>query len=746
MRPMTNPPSPEFLKALATYRDDPAAMAKYRSRDAEKQLAADAHQQYGAEREDGLLQEPVETKSPEEAEKIESDIRNEIAEGGVIDYGWGDVTCPFCGDKAKFLFIRQDGEHGYELAFLTGVARCRKCGRSYFAADNVAQSASGSGAGKKSSKKAWVTGVVAAVGVAAVAYALMGGGGDQAASPSSENPAARVPEKQAAEEKTTAPASEAAETSDARASAGDATPEPKADPTPAEEPPSPALDVDEFASRAAAQETASPTDDPAPEETAPTEPAPTASAPAAPASEILPAASGKASSSRSLGKPGAGHGPEKYPEAYASFLKSLDEQVKRNTMDFCPAVQAVLKATGDEFAVDQWMRKAADKGNVAAMFYLADAAVAYVPEDKLQSAEMKKNYEYVRKAAEKGFSPAQCVQSTMLQYGIGVKKNPAAARKVLTDACKTGGFIPRTRWLLLNDRLTTFADKDRPEVKAEIERGNHYVVHYLSRKCPDSVQQLEWLNKAASLGNAEAYYDLACAFLNSDPQKGYAFLLEGAKLHDRSSLMLLGSFLLGGDPDVPNPVIQKLKLKQDVQAGLHLVRTAATLGSAEAVYYMGNVYYRGLYGVSSDKNLAYRHFSRGVELGAPELGAAAGLMLLKGEGVKQDAKQGLRLITMAANARYYYAVVLLAYAHYKGLGVDEANAQTASEYLQEAAALGRSDAYVYLAYIAAHGGPNLPANKRLSESYMRMASYDLKERAQQIYDKLEAAGKWEPEP
>ncbi len=490
--------------------------------------------------------------------------------------------------------------------------------------------------------------------------------------------------------------------------------------------------------------TPEPIPQPAPAETPAPEPAPQPAEPSAP--EPAPAPSAPAPPSVpavDYGKPGEGHEPEKYPEQFAAFCAKLDEQVQLNLYDFCPAIQVLLEATNDEFALAAWMQAAADKGNAAAMHFLADAELAYVPADELQSPRMKKAYALLLKSAELGYDPSKCSVSECLHSGIGVRKDEAKARKVLIEACKGGGFIPRLRWLLTNDRMKTPKDAERAEVKAEIERGNHHVIYYMSRLATDSAQQIEWLKKAAEKGNSDAFHDLAVVSFKTKPKEGYELLKMAASLHNREALYLLGSSLL--ESASADPLVKTLDLKPDERTAMRLIKTAAAMRAPRAVYFMGRCYYEGLHGMPQDQALAYRHFSQALSLRSPDSGAAMGLMLLRGEGVEKDEKRGLRMITLAANSGYPYAICLMAYAHYNGFGT-AADGMKASEFLQEAAALGMPEAYVYLAFITSRGGAGLTANPRLAESYMRMASVDLGEKARTLYAELEAAGTWRPTP
>ncbi len=473
----------------------------------------------------------------------------------------------------------------------------------------------------------------------------------------------------------------------------------------------------------------------------------------APLADAAPART-KASKASKAGKPArkaekkAVAAPSPVPAtkapSYELFLQKLDEQVQKNLHDYCPAMQVALEATGDEFAALQWMQKAAAAGNAAALHYQADIELAYAPADDLLSPRLRKAYEDMRKAAQKGYDPSKCSVVLCLKHGIGVKKDEAAARKYMYEACKSGTFIPRLRWLLLENRLESFEDRERKEVKGEIERGNYHVIYYLALLAEKNEDRVEWLRKAAELGCPEAYNALSVILSGSGKYKeSYDILKTAASLHNPDALYVLGSILL--ETPTPDPKLAGLDIRPDNKTAMHFLRLASLLRQNEATYLVGRSYYGGENGLPCDKAKAYGHFATAAQLRHIPSRAAAGLMQLKGEGTAPNAKQGLRSITMAANTRYRYAVVLLAYAHYKGLGVP-ADAGKAAELLQEAAALGYPRAYVDLAYITAKGGPGEEPNEKMAQAYLRMASLDLREKAQEYYAELEKAGEWEPLP
>ena len=103
--------------------------------------------------------------------------------------------------------------------------------------------------------------------------------------------------------------------------------------------------------------------------------------------------------------------PAAHAEAYMTFKERLDEQVKHNLDDYCPAISMVLSATNDEFATLAWMEKAAEEGHPAACRALAHMyAEGKGVEKNPEKAEkyMKMYKELCKKHCEKAKEKAPC--------------------------------------------------------------------------------------------------------------------------------------------------------------------------------------------------------------------------------------------------------------------------------------------------------------------------------------------------
>lgn len=183
--------------------------------------------------------------------------------------------------------------------------------------------------------------------------------------------------------------------------------------------------------------------------------------------------------------------PSAHKKSYQDFLSRLNEKAKAGDLDISEALAVMLAATGDEFSQAQWLEQAAKDGNPIGMHYLGmtKAAQNAAPELRYlrgnERAELLKKQQegaadaikWLKKAAELKYTPAMLDYSVFLRMGIGTQKNENAAKRMMLEAAKSGNFDTRFSWLLQNQRLTCWEDKDRPEVAGEINRNNHQVIY-----------------------------------------------------------------------------------------------------------------------------------------------------------------------------------------------------------------------------------------------------------------------------
>lgn len=395
-------------------------------------------------------------------------------------------------------------------------------------------------------------------------------------------------------------------------------------------------------------------------------------------------------------KPAAStHFPPQHEADYQKFIEKLRELTQQNSFDLSPALFIIFEATGDEFSIEQWMQRAADEGEPAAILFIALKHLINVPEERYRSPEILTAVTQLKKASDSKYVPAMVAYSKCLNKGIGTSKNEAAAEKLLIAACSSGSYEPRFEWLLMTGRLEKYEDLQRPEVKAEMERGNHYIAHHMSINTPNDAILIRLLVQAAEKGNKNALFELSELHIDRDLGKSYKLLTLAVKARNPDALYRMGMYMI--DPPV------KLEINvgpvKDVETGVKMLKMAAILGQNDARMQLALMYLNGKNGQPKDADRAYRHISTGAVLsGNPVLLAAQGFMMLQGIGTKQDTQNGLKLIQAAAARGYTHAKALLGYAHYRGLGVEK-SVTTAVMHLEDATSHKDPFAFIYLALL-----------------------------------------------
>lgn len=409
--------------------------------------------------------------------------------------------------------------------------------------------------------------------------------------------------------------------------------------------------------------------------------------------------------------------PAQHEAAYQQFVKMLETIAVADSPDIVPAIVIAIEATGDELCVDEWMKRAANDGNPVAQLYLSSTSLNFVPQNQQQAAKVKNAVAMVKKAADAGYAPAMITYSSILRTGSFIPADEVKANQLIMEACKSGNYETRFSWLLQTDRLMKYEDKERPEVKAEIARGNHHVVYYLSQKAPDAFVSLLTLTEAARMGNPSAMYELSAILLQlKNPKVSYYYLKQAAELHHPMALTILGEYMISGNKELE----ECIGLKKDPAAGIYMLKIASMMGNTRAQAILSHIYFHGLFGVPKDEAKAYRHVEIG-ETVVPDVGyiTAKGYMLLTGSGVKQDTAQGIALIEKAARTGFPHAVFMLANVYYNGIGGITKNGSEAVYLLESMATQrGLEISFIFLAYIYEKGGAGIEPDPKRVQYYL----------------------------
>ncbi len=431
--------------------------------------------------------------------------------------------------------------------------------------------------------------------------------------------------------------------------------------------------------------------------------------------------------------------PANHAESYKQFVTALDAIQKANSRDLAPAMQIVLEATKDELAGRTWMEKASAAKHPVALTYMSNYLVNSAVVDPADPNRAKNQYEMVKQAATSGYIPAIVNESICLFTGQGVARNEATALRKLMEACKTNDNFARFTWLQMSKRLSTAEDLKRPEVQAEIKRNNDLVILFAHTLVKDVEEQLGYLRRAAELKNRDAIFALSQVLSKSKPSDSLVLLQEAARLNHPNATAIIGTVMTRKDDKTPLPA--GIDIPRDKEKGLNMIKLASMLDCPLASNMLGELFHVGDNTVPADQQRAYEHFRTAAFLNNPSAALTFSWMLMEGVGCKANPKLGVELCKRMMQSNLAQAKMLMAYAYYKGLGVEE-DGLMASDLLMEAAAQQMPQAYVFLAFITQKGCKGLTADKGQAEAYVRMASLDMKDKANEFYQKMLADGEW----
>lgn len=431
--------------------------------------------------------------------------------------------------------------------------------------------------------------------------------------------------------------------------------------------------------------------------------------------------------------------PSAHPEKYKDFVGKLEEIRKENSYQFFPAIIIVLNTTGDELAVNSWMQKAAAEGNIAAQSFLANQRLSFVAMGQEMDSSVQEAYTSARKAADAGYAPAAIPVVRCLQAGIGVAKDPDAGTAYLAKACRAGDFRLRFLWLSITGRLQTPDDQNRPEVKSELQRGNHYIAYELSKLCTRPAERLDWMRKAADMGNDTAIFELSDLLSRKDPKAALTLLNEAVKRQNVEAIFSMGTTLI---QEEDSPTLQASGLRRDEKVGTYMIRLAAMHGHRRAAFVLGTLYQSGRYGLPKNEQHAYDIFKEGAMKNDAASAILEAYCRLTGTGTQQDAAGG-KALDQLLQTGHPLAALVKAYTYYKGIGCDP-DPDKVMEYCLLASGSNFPPAYVHMACILAKGMPGLEPDAERAENYIRMAELNMGDTARLLYNELMARPEWNP--
>lgn len=432
--------------------------------------------------------------------------------------------------------------------------------------------------------------------------------------------------------------------------------------------------------------------------------------------------------------------PAAHPEQFKTFVEKLDQIRKNNSYQFFPAIIIVLNTTGDELAVDSWMKQAAAAGNVAAQSFLANQRLSFISLGQEMDNSVKEAYASARKAADAGFAPAVIPVVRCLQTGIGVAKDPDAGIAYLAQACRAGDFRLRYLWLSLTDRLQMASDQNRPEVKSELQRGNHYVAYELSKLCTQPAERLDWMRKAADMGSDTAIFELSNLLAPKDPKAALTLLNEAVRRQSVDAIFSMGATLL---QEEDSPTLKAAGLRRDEKVGTYMIRLAAMHGHQRASFILGTLYLFGESSMTQDEAHAYAIFHEGANRGNIPSAIMETYCKLTGSGTQQDTDAAIKALDQLLQTGHPLAALVKAYSYYKGIGCDP-TPDKVMEYCLLASGSNFPPAYVHMACVLAKGMPGMEPDAERAENYIRMAELSMGDTARKLFNELMAKPEWSP--
>lgn len=212
----------------------------------------------------------------------------------------------------------------------------------------------------------------------------------------------------------------------------------------------------------------------------------------------------------------------------------------------------------------------------------------------------------------------------------------------------------------------------------------------------DIDKAIEWYQKAADQGNADAQNALGLAFKSAkDDIKAIEWFRKAADQGHADAQLNLGRAYFSGVEVVPEDKDEDVfvVVPKDVNKAIEWWRKAADQGFAEAQMALGRAYRRGN-GVPLDIDKATEWFRKAADQGDADAqtslaGAYSSLAAayILGRGVPKDDREAAEWYRKAADQGYADAQISLATAYYSGRGVPKDYGK-AAEWFGKAAAQG----------------------------------------------------------
>lgn len=356
------------------------------------------------------------------------------------------------------------------------------------------------------------------------------------------------------------------------------------------------------------------------------------------------------------------------------------------------------------------------KDPARAAFWFDAAARKGIPEAQcnlaycyLRGSGVEKNlhkaFELLKQAAAADLIPAQLVLAELYLSGIPavpdaavpraeIPANEKAAQDILEKLIRKGvldanttyaGYLikkyPEQEKFRIIELLNAPAEKGHPAAQLMLAG------FLISRKdaLRDEKRALQLLESAAKK-SPEAMVQLAYAVENGygaapDPEKAFTLYAESMKktFVPQAAVRLANYYYTG-----------HYGVRQDVPRAIDLYRKAAEAGVSEALYKLGECYYRGI-GVTQDCGQAFELFLDAAQSDYPPAQFALGRCFAEGKGTPADQSAAFYWFNQAAMRYEPQAMLEVGKRYLEGKGTAK-DPTKAAAFLQQAYANGMSEA------------------------------------------------------
>ena len=263
-----------------------------------------------------------------------------------------------------------------------------------------------------------------------------------------------------------------------------------------------------------------------------------------------------------------------------------------------------------------------------------------------QEPDQAKRMEYLKKAAQMGYTPAQAELGDCYAQGRGVERDYAKASEWYRRAAGQPPQQPESPQQATKPQQTESPQQLFQQYQQE----------------PDQAKRMEYLKRSAEMGYAEAQATMARCYANGrdvakDTTEASHWFQRLAQQNGPEAWYWLGRCYSGG-----------WGVEKRMDLAIQWYRKAAEQGYAPAQCQLGKCYYFG-WGVEEDKPKAVQWYRKAADQGHANAQWWLGYCYAEGGGVKQDYAQAAHWYQKAAEQGYKDAQLTLAMFYEKGQGV-----------------------------------------------------------------------------